>query len=327
MATISKRGPYQWQAKIRRKGYPPQSKTFESKSEAEDWVNVIESEMVRGVFINRTEAEKTSFQQLIDRYLAEVLPRKKSQIPIKASLSIIGKALGEYRLANLTSSVIAKFRDQRLDNHRSVETVRKDLSVIHRVINIAIKEWGIAFPVGNPASLVKMPSRGMPRDRRLESKEEQQLMKHARAYGNHMDTIIELAMETAMRRSEIVNLRWEFINLKSKTLKIPNTKSGKPREIPLSNKALSALSRLPRHIDGSVFGVEPVTVTNAFKKICSRAEIADLNFHDLRHEATSRLFEKGLSIMEVALITGHETLEMLKRYTHLKPKDLVVKLN
>ncbi|BBF65303.1 site-specific integrase [Acidithiobacillus sp. 'AMD consortium'] len=102
----------------------------------------------------------------------------------------------------------------------------------------------------------------------------------------------------------------------------PDSKTGDPRRVPLSSRALAVLDALPRRMDGEVWGVRADSITQAFARACHRAGIEDLRFHDLRHEATSRFFEKGLNPMQVAAITGHKTLQMLKRYTHLRAEDL-----
>ena len=136
-------------------------------------------------------------------------------------------------------------------------------------------------------------------------------------------SIAQFALETAMRRGELVGMRWSHLNLVKRTLRIPDTKIGEAREIPLSSRAIEILNGVPRRIDGRVFGLAANSISQAFERAAERAGIADLRFHDLRHEATSRLFERGLNPMQVAAITGHKTLQMLKRYTHLRAEDLV----
>jgi len=129
-----------------------------------------------------------------------------------------------------------------------------------------------------------------------------------------------------MRRSEIAGMTWEMVDLKKRTVTLLVTKNGEKRIVPLSSEAVRILSELPRRIDGKVWELKSESITQAFRKILKKNEISDLNFHDLRHEATSRFFEKGLNPMEVSAITGHKTLQMLKRYTHLKAEDLAEKL-
>lgn len=149
-------------------------------------------------------------------------------------------------------------------------------------------------------------------------------MEAATAYGGEIADIIAFALETAMRRSEIVSMRWEHVNLKTRTVLLPTTKTGEPRRVPLSRRALRILAARPRGI-GPVWTMRP-GVSQAFERVCRKAGIKGLRFHDLRHEATSRLFEKGLNTMEAAAVTGHKTLVMLKRYTHLRAEDLAEKL-
>jgi integrase len=135
--------------------------------------------------------------------------------------------------------------------------------------------------------------------------------------------IIRFALETGMRRGELAAMRWEHADLKSLVLLVPATKTGEPRRVPMSGRAMAVLNALPRHLGGKVWGqIHDASVSRAFARACRRAGIKDLRFHDLRHEATSRFSEKGLNPMQVAAITGHKTLQMLKRYTHLRAEDL-----
>ena len=324
MATYEKRGNYQWRTKIRVKGYPSQSKTFETKTEAEAWAKMVESEMHRRIWISHSEAEKTNVCEALNRYQLEILPTKKSQHPVIYSIKSINKFLGDYALATLTSSNIASFRNSRL-KEVDPQTVRKDLSLLKRVLDIAITEWGISLPHGNPVLQITMPKQPEGRDRRLLEGEEE-LILHELCDNFMMRSIFLFALETAMRRSEIVAMLWKHIDFKAQTLRIPLTKTATTRKIPLSRKAIDILNNLPREIDGKVWDVKPDSITRAFNRACARANIEDLRFHDLRHESTSRFFELNLNIMEVASITGHKDLKMLKRYTHLRAEDLAKKL-
>ena len=137
--------------------------------------------------------------------------------------------------------------------------------------------------------------------------------------------IILLAIETGMRRGEILNIEARDVNCRDRTLQIPKTKTGIPREIPLSRTACSILEK-QMVLNGRLFSVTAAQLSRAFAKACEEAQISDLRLHDIRHEATSRFFEMGCNVMEVAAITGHRSLEMLNRYTHLRAEDLVEKL-
>ena len=195
-------------------------------------------------------------------------------------------------------------------------TFVRELNLIRHLFSVAIKEWG--FAINNPCKMIAKPIVINRRERRLSVSEYNFLVK-----GNYPQlkqrNIIELAIETGMRRGEILNIKTEHIN--GQTLLIPETKNGHPRTIPLTKRALNILelSNLP-------FAYTPNALRLAWERLKKNGNITDLHFHDLRHEAISRFFEKGLNIPEVALISGHKDVRMLFRYTHLKANDLLTKL-
>lgn len=145
-----------------------------------------------------------------------------------------------------------------------------------------------------------------------------------------LDPMVVLAVETAMRLGELLNLTWGHLDLTARVATLPETKNGESRRVPLSTRAVEVLRGIPRHLsDARVFWrwSRADSFENAWRRAVGKAGIADLRFHDLRHEATSRLFERGFNMMEVAAITGHKTLQMLKRYTHhLRAETLVARL-
>ena len=193
--------------------------------------------------------------------------------------------------------------------------------------NIARSAWGMES-LGNPVDLVRTQRPKLPRgrERRLQDDEEARLLVAAQAYGGEIAAIIRFAIATALRRGEIVGMRWDHVDCEAHVLLAPGTKNHTPRRVPLSSMAIQILEALPRRIDGRVWGLRPDSISQAFERICHAAGITGLTFHDLRHEATSRLFEKGLNQIEAAAITGHKTLQMSKRYTHLRAEDLVARL-
>ena len=204
--------------------------------------------------------------------------------------------------------------------------------ILSHLFEVARKEWGIH--VRNPVRDIQVPSASEMRGRRLQAGErghdgeETRLLAACREARNpYLLPIVRLALETAMRQGELISLRWEHVDLNRRTVYLPDTKNGESRTVPLSMTAVGILRSLPRSIHGRVFpGLTTEAVKRAYARAVRRAGIKDLRFHDLRHEATSRLFEKGLNIMEVASITGHKDLRMLRRYTHLKAEDLARKL-
>lgn len=203
--------------------------------------------------------------------------------------------------------------------------------ILGHVFEVARKEWGIQ--VHNPVRDINLPANGKARDRRLQAglngDDEETLLLAAcqEARSPYLLPIVQLAIETAMRQSELINLRWEYIDLNRRTAHLPDTKNGESRTAPLSTTAANVLRSLPRAIHGQVFpGLSAEAIKRVYIRAMRQAGIEDLHFHDLRHEATTRFFELGLNIMEVASITGHKYLRMLHRYTHLKAEDLARKL-
>lgn len=341
MASITKRtleGNFiVWRARIRRKGFPPEDKTFPRRCDAESWAANRENEMRRGVYLSRYDAERTTFSEALTQYEKEITPTKRGAAMERYKIATLRRSsLGAYFLANLRSADLAKWRDARL-KEAAPATVVRELALISHLFSVARKEWGMEG-LNNPVQDIRKPSlKGTGRTRRLAPSEELELMTRARSYGEPLPSIIQLALETAMRRGEIAGLRWESVDLKRRVIHLTDTKNGEARDVPLSSRAVRVLLVLPRRIDGWVFGIRGDAISQAFARItctaasskqCSHrqmlASITDLRFHDLRHEATSRLFERGLNPMQVAAITGHKTLQMLKRYTHLRAEDLAV---
>ena len=340
-----------WQAQIKRKGFPLQVKTFRTKSEATQWATVTESEMMRGVFIQRTESEQTTLNDLLDRYQTEVLPTLKGGYREQSRIKALQAGLGAYSLAALNSSMIAKYRDKRLSTISEktgrlvgAQTVKHELGLLQRALKMAAMEWGIALPGGIPTLMVKKPSLPSARDRRLVDDEEERLLAACvESRNTWLRPVVIFAIETAMRAGEIlekwelskatgtqektsVGLQWSDVDLKKRTAHLPKTKNGEARTVPLSSRAVAVLEALPRNLDGRVFGTTYEGIHQAYVRACNRASITGLTFHDLRHEATSRIFEKGFNPMEVSAITGHKTLQMLKRYTHLRAEDLAKRM-
>ena len=325
MATIRKKGDRQWHAQIRKRGYPAQTKTFSTKSDAERWATIIESEMERGVFVSRTEAENTFVRDVLTRFENEVLPTKRSEQSDKSRIKTLQEEFGAFRLASLTTSQVANFRDRRL-KIVGPQSVIHEINLLNRVLKAASMDWGIALPGGLATASVRKPVKPRGRDRRVSESEIQRILDVTQSV--ELATIIALAVETGMRRNELASLTWEHLYLDRQTAHLPRTKTDVPRTVPLSTMAIAALRRLPVKTEGRVFKLQAESMSQAFERACEphRANIVGLRFHELRHEATSRLFEKGLNVMEVAAITGHKTLEMLKRYTHLRAEDLAKKL-
>lgn len=334
-----------WEATIDKKGFSRISRTFDTKSEAEAWASVKESEMVRGVFVSKKEAENTTLFEALDRYSSEVSSKKKGYYQEFRRIENLKKQnIAKRYLATVQGKDIAEYRDERSKSVTDA-TVRRELTILSHVFEVAIKEWGING-LSNPVKSIRLPSgRGEKRERRLSSKEEEKLLAACDEYGGDLPHLVRLAIETAMRRKEISEMAWNQVDLENRTIFIPDTKNSDKRIVPLSTEAVRILSGLPRRILGAVWEMKPGSITHAFIRSISRARSAydkeceekkektdqsflvDLTFHDLRHEATSRLFELGLSTEEVKNITGHKDYKMLARYTHLKAENIIEKMD
>ena len=339
MAGIWKRGNY-WRAYIRRRGYPQQNHSFDTRAEAEAWARRIESEMDRGAFVNRIATEINTFGDLLKRYAEEVSPHKKGgDGEILRIRKLRKEPLAEYKVAALTSKVMAEYRDARL-REVSGSTTNRELTLISHVLSIARKEWGIPIDV-NPVSMIRRPKENRARTRRLSVDEEQRLLielapsprdQHGRfeAGGSRNDwvrPVVIIAIETAMRRSEILSLHWSDVFLDDRYVRLHDTKNGESRDVPLSSRAVATLSALSHHISGRVFPITPDALKKVFIRTCERAQLTDFHFHDLRREATTRLAERVGNVLELAAITGHRTLNVLHR-VYYKPRasDLARKL-
>jgi integrase len=227
-------------------------------------------------------------------------------------------------VADLTTAHFAAYRDDRLKELKPA-SVKRTLVPIHNLFEVARTEWSLPIRE-NPLTKLKFNGSDQRRERRLRLGEQDKLLNAARQCRNRLIApIITLALETAMRRGEILAVRSEHIEFK-RTLLIPESKNGRARTIPLSVPALELLSAHAVN-EGRLFPLSANAFRLAWERVKRRAGIADLHFHDLRHEAISRLFEKGLSVPEVALISGHRDLRMLLRYTHPMSEPILRKLD
>jgi len=295
--------------------------------------------MERGVFRDRSRAEKTTFGTIINCYLQEVSPLKKgasSEIyRLKAFLR--DDPIAQVKMSSLTSKLMASWRDRRL-KVVSGSTTNRDLSLMSAVINWARREQGVHLSE-NPISMIRRPPEGRGRTRRLSNVEEQSLLaaltvpprdekgRHTGPSNKWMLPLVSFAIETAMRRSEILRLQWKDVHLEERYVHLSDSKNGDSRDIPLSTRAASILTGLPRHESGRVFPISADSVKKSFERATVRAGLENLRFHDLRHEATSRLAQKLSNVLELSSVTGHKSLAMIKRYYHPRAQDLAKKLD
>jgi integrase len=264
--------------------------------------------------------------RIVDRYLAEVTPTKKgSKQELNRGRQIARTSLGSMQLDKITSEAVSKYRDGRL-REVSNNTVRLELAFISVVFEQCAKEW--SYKVANPVKQIRIPKPGKPRQRRLRPGEEEALLAAcAASSATYLHSLVVLAIETGMRFGELVFITCDNVDFDARTIHLPDTKNGHPRTVPLSTRALGAIRAVPSGYEGRVFTGKPGSIRAAFGAALKRSGVgSDLRFHDLRHEAVTRLFEKGLNPIEVGMISGHRSMSMLQRYTHLGPKELLMKL-
>jgi integrase len=322
MSSIRKRNG-RYQVQVRSIGACPQTKTFTYKADAEVWALEVQLSHERGSFGDRNKLKDTLAQVLL-RYRDEMSPQKRgSRQEIARIDRLLKDPISLVTLARLSPEVLARFRDRRLKD--GTVACSYDLTIISGVLNQSRKEW--SYPLAsNPVDLIAKPAPPRSRNRRLQPGEYERLAVAAtKGQTSYLWPLVNLAIETAMRRGELLGLTWDYVDLDKRTAFLPMTKNGSSREVPLSPRAVTWLEGLPR-TSSHVMPATGIAVRLAWDRLVARAGLEDLRFHDLRHEAITRFFEMGLSIPEVALISGHRDPRMLFRYTHLRAEDVGKKL-
>lgn len=341
MATIRKKGEYQWHVQIRRKGHPHLSKTFELKKDAEDWARDIERDMRRGLFIDRREAETTTLLKMLEKYEEEVTPRKKSKDREKSRIAKWKThKLASYSLAQIKPKDIAAFRDERRKLNLAENTIRLDIALISSLFVRCRRDWGIE--IENPCSKIELPEGSNKRERRVSDQEIEGLLEFlpkAMPRTKNTNELIELSIETGMRQSEVLGIEWNDVHTKEKYIQLDDTKSGDPRQVPLSAKAIKILDGMVRPIKSErVFKVTQDALIRGFNLACKLAiedklddkdikfgYMVNLKFHDLRHEAASR-WATRLQTQELCKMFGWRTMQMALRYYHPTALSIADKL-
>jgi integrase len=325
MATFLKRGS-RWRVQIRRNGFPPLCKTFSLKSDAEKWARDKERAIDRAELpINVSDLKATTVGDLLRRYQETVTLSKRGKESEGYRIkTILSHEISSLSLNRLSAASIASYRDQRLLTV-SPSSVLRELAILSHVFHLAMRDWGIPLP-SNPVANISKPTPNKARTRRLETGELETIDKALKQCRNPLVRQVTLfALATAMRRGEVLSLTWSNIDLEQRTAHLPLTKNGSSRTVPLSPTAIAVLETLPR-ASCLAFPISANAFRLSWERVKERAKVEDLRFHDLRHEAVSSFFELGLSIPEVALISGHKDTRMLQRYTHLRASDVARKL-
>jgi len=338
MANIEKRisndGKTSYRVKIRLKGFPSQSATFERLTDAKKWAQQTESAIREGRHFKTTEAKRHTLAEMIDRYCRDVLPSKKSAKDQAQQLAWWKSEIGSYSLADVTPSLIGECRDKLgreitvRNKLRSPASVVRYMAALSHAFTIAVKEWG--WLEDSPMRKVTKPKESRGRVRFLSDDERARLLKACKESSNpYLYTVVVLALSTGMRQGEIMGLTWDVVDLNQGRAILHETKNGERRAVAITGHALELLKELSkvRRIDCNLLfpakenapqkPQKPMDLRTPWETAVKRAELHDFKFHDLRHSAASYLAMNGASLAEIAEVLGHKTLQMVKRYAHL----------
>jgi integrase len=321
MATFRKRPHGRIEAQIRIKGLPQQTKTFSTKEEAQLWALETELALRRGAVLLAVDRPDITVHDALIEYERKITPRKRGAVQEAYTIRVLQRdPIAKKQLVAVRSADVAQFRDRLLERYAAATTA-KFMALLSSLYRESIIEFGFEGLV-NPCTNVRWPKVHNERTTRLLPEDEERLMEFV---PERFRPAIKFAVETGIRRGELSLLRWEWVHADAVRLPGSVTKNHKIRTIPLSSKARASLDGLDSK-EGRVFPVCPETLSRTIKAAADKAGLVDVTFHTLRHEATSRFFELGLSMMEVASITGHGSMKMLQRYTHLAAAGLARKL-
>lgn len=349
MASIRERidasGKKSYHVQIRIKGFPPQTQSFENKSVAKQWAQRVETELREGRYMPHAVAQRHTVKEMLETYRERVLiPLKPKRVRDQGSqLEWWINKIGRYSLADITPAIIGKHRDELLattfgkkkPKKLAPATVVRYMAILSHAFSVAAKEW--QWLPASPMSKVKKPKVANGRIRYLSAEELDRLRAAAALSENmHLAVVVEVAVSTGMRYSEIMNLRWRDVLLDEQgrcaLAVLEETKNGERRGVPLTGSGQSALDSVrqarAKANDGKVNGElllfpsaakkdKPVELRKSWETALRRAKIEDFRFHDLRHTTASYLVMSGATGPEVAEVLGHKDLQMVKRYAHL----------
>ena len=319
-----------FQLRVRRKGVKVQYITFDTWEEAEQARLHIEASLSVSIVRDYAAATQTTLRDLMQRYLEEIVPKHKGADVETSRLHRMmrDEAFVDKKLAALTTEDLQDFIYDRL-TEVAPATVDRDIDMISQVLHYADDVWRIAASV-SPLKGLKRPRYYNERDRRLSAEEEERLLAAARADENpYVEPSIILALETAMRRGELLALTPDDINRERRYAFVRNSKNGRSRKVPLTTRALQVIDALAATGSGRLLDLSANALKIAFyRRVISASGLEDFHFHDCRHEAISRLAESGkFQLIELQAISGHRDMRMLQRYAHLCSGSLAAKMD
>ncbi len=337
MASITRRnGSYR--VRIHRIDNKPISRSFKTESEAQEWLRKTEAQLELGIY---EEPQKKShvylnmgFVEAVEKYLTSHSIRKATHRDEACILRILSKRWNSKTLEEISKQEITSLKDELIAHNKAASTINHYLNALSQLYQVAINEWGLKL--SNPIAGIKRIPEPSGRMKRLPKEAEQLLLEECQRKGyNQLNHLITLAIETGMRQGEILSMRWEDVDLANRRVLLRQTKNGDSRQVPLTTRAKETLMQLKNSkYKELAFHQCNWVLRKQFSRVIRELAAKDdknpfigLRFHDLRHEALSRLSDKGLNVIELAHISGHKTLSMLRRYTHPCHKSLIDKLD
>lgn len=334
MATIEKRtskeGTISYRVKVRLKGYPAQSATFERLTNAKKWQQNTESAIREGRHFKTSAAKKHTFKQLCDRYTREILPQKPRSIATqKSQIEWWKEKLGSYLLSDLTPSLLTEYRNKILTEEnargekRSISTANRYCTAISHCFTTAVKEW--EWMQENPMLKISKFKEPKGRTRFLDDDERERLLKVCKeSQSPFLYLLVVLALSTGARKMEILGLKWQDVDLERGLIILHDTKNGDKRSLPLVSVAKDLMQQHFENRNKNINLIfpaknlkEPIDIRTPFETALKRAKIKDFKWHDLRHSCASYLAMNGATLAEIAGVLGHKTLAMVKRYSHI----------
>ena len=352
MATITKRtgvNGTRYHVKIRLKGQPAQSASFERLTDARKWASDTEADIRAGRHFKTSEAKRHTFADVVERYEREIAPGiPKEWRHRQKHLEWWKGQLGCYTLADMTPTLIGEVRgklqagvmaDGKLQagkKPRQNATAVRYMAALSAALGVACKEW--AWLDSNPVEKVSKPALPRGRVRFLSDDEREALLAACKASESELlYPAVVLAVSTGMRQGESMGLKWKDLDLTRGRATLHETKNGEVRVVAVAGHALEQLQALAkvRRLDSQyVFpskdGKAPMDLRTPWETAVKRAKLADFHWHDLRHTTASYLAMNGASLLEIAAVLGHKTLAMVQRYSHLSElhtTDVVSRMN
>lgn len=297
-----------------------------NKALAEAILGKLKAKIIEGRFFDTLEEKERTFIEMMERYLEERVVKRTDGGPCRSYIKTIISFFGQRVLADITPGLIVQYKTKRSADGISPSTINNELKVMKHAFGIAIKEW--EWCRENPVSRVSMEKESRGRDRWLTDEEEASLLETSPPW---VREIVIFALNTGMRRGEILSLTWEGVDFFRSVVTLFHSKNGELRTIPI-NQTVQDLLREKMRVralknnlvfnNQTYMGIKGSDLNYAFRSVIRRAKIVDFHFHDLRHTFATRLVQAGVDLYKVSRLLGHRSITMTQRYAHHYPESL-----